>query len=91
MLGVDVDASEDDIKAAFRRRAKELHPDVNKEVRTQSQSNTLRCKVQQQLTQEIVLLIQQIIAYQLIHKQGIWLVPESDTRSCQQASLISSS
>jgi hypothetical protein len=34
LLGLDLDASEEDIKAAFRRRAKELHPDVNKEVGT---------------------------------------------------------
>ncbi|KAF5831747.1 hypothetical protein DUNSADRAFT_12617 [Dunaliella salina] len=31
LLGVEVDASEEEIKAAFRRRAKELHPDVNSE------------------------------------------------------------
>jgi molecular chaperone DnaJ len=29
VLGVSHDASEDDIKKAFRRRARELHPDVN--------------------------------------------------------------
>jgi hypothetical protein len=33
LLGVDVDASEEDIRAAYRRKAKQLHPDVNKEVR----------------------------------------------------------
>lgn len=32
LLGIDIDASDEDIKAAFRRRAKELHPDVNKDV-----------------------------------------------------------
>ena len=32
VLGVDVDASEEDIRAAYRKRAKQLHPDVNKEV-----------------------------------------------------------
>lgn len=32
LLGVDVDASEEDIRAAYRRKAKQLHPDVNKEV-----------------------------------------------------------
>ncbi|GLC58678.1 hypothetical protein PLESTB_001387300 [Pleodorina starrii] len=31
LLGVDPDCDEEDIRAAFRRRAKELHPDVNKE------------------------------------------------------------
>uniref|UniRef100_A0A383VEZ3 J domain-containing protein n=1 Tax=Tetradesmus obliquus TaxID=3088 RepID=A0A383VEZ3_TETOB len=31
VLGVDVDASEEDIRAAYRKRAKQLHPDVNKE------------------------------------------------------------
>lgn len=30
VLGVDRNASEDEIKKAFRRRARELHPDVNK-------------------------------------------------------------
>ena len=30
ILGVDRDASESDIKKAFRRKARELHPDVNK-------------------------------------------------------------
>jgi molecular chaperone DnaJ len=32
VLGVDVDASPDDIKAAYRKKAKELHPDVNSSV-----------------------------------------------------------
>ena len=32
MLGVDSTTDEDDIKAAFRRKVKELHPDVNKNV-----------------------------------------------------------
>jgi curved DNA-binding protein CbpA len=32
VLGVDVDASEEDIRAAYRKKAKQLHPDVNKEV-----------------------------------------------------------
>ncbi|KAG2487508.1 hypothetical protein HYH03_013926 [Edaphochlamys debaryana] len=31
LLGLDPDCEEEDIKAAFRRRAKELHPDINKE------------------------------------------------------------
>ncbi|KAG2424784.1 hypothetical protein HXX76_014208 [Chlamydomonas incerta] len=31
LLGLDPDCDEEDIKTAFRRRAKELHPDVNKE------------------------------------------------------------
>lgn len=30
ILGVSKDASKDDIKSAFRKRARELHPDVNK-------------------------------------------------------------
>jgi len=30
ILGVDKDASQDDIKKAYRRRARETHPDVNK-------------------------------------------------------------
>jgi preprotein translocase subunit Sec63 len=32
MLGLETTATEDEIKAAFRRRAKELHPDVNADV-----------------------------------------------------------
>ena len=32
MLGLEPTASEDEIKAAFRRKAKELHPDVNPDV-----------------------------------------------------------
>lgn len=36
ILGVGVDADEDEIRSAYRRRAKELHPDVNREVRTPS-------------------------------------------------------
>ncbi|KXZ46304.1 hypothetical protein GPECTOR_45g174 [Gonium pectorale] len=31
ILGLEPDCDEDDIRAAFRRRAKEIHPDVNKE------------------------------------------------------------
>eukprot|EP00882_Tetradesmus_deserticola_P002582 GHRQ01002747.1.p1 GENE.GHRQ01002747.1~~GHRQ01002747.1.p1 ORF type:complete len:314 (+),score=89.89 GHRQ01002747.1:822-1763(+) len=31
LLGVDGDASEEDIRAAYRRKAKQLHPDVNKQ------------------------------------------------------------
>ena len=30
VLGVSREATEDEIKKAFRRRARELHPDVNK-------------------------------------------------------------
>lgn len=29
LLGIESDASEDEVKAAYRRVAKELHPDVN--------------------------------------------------------------
>lgn len=32
VLGVEPDASVDDIKQAFRRKAREMHPDVNREV-----------------------------------------------------------
>jgi hypothetical protein len=37
LLGVDVDASEEDVRAAYRRKAKQLHPDVNKEVKLDRQ------------------------------------------------------
>lgn len=36
VLGVEVDASPDDIKAAYRKKAKELHPDVNSSVSSSS-------------------------------------------------------
>jgi hypothetical protein len=32
LLGLEQGASEEEVKAAFRRKAKELHPDVNSEV-----------------------------------------------------------
>ena len=40
VLGVSREATEDEIKKAFRRRARELHPDVNKapDARTSSKS-----------------------------------------------------
>lgn len=33
ILGIDPHAGEDDIKAAFKRRAKEVHPDISTEVK----------------------------------------------------------
>ena len=40
-LGLDPDAKPEDIKAAFRRRAKELHPDRNPSPHAQSQFQDL--------------------------------------------------
>ena len=36
LLGIDQQASEEDIKTAFKKRAKEEHPDVSDEVRESS-------------------------------------------------------
>ena len=41
VLGVDRNASEDEIKKAFRRRARELHPDVNKDENAEDQFKEL--------------------------------------------------
>ena len=41
MLGVETTATEDEIKAAFRRKAKELHPDVNTDVSTMIEYNSM--------------------------------------------------
>lgn len=50
LLGLEQGASEEEVKAAFRRKAKELHPDVNAEVgaqnsRTIGQLSTAQCAV----------------------------------------------
>ena len=41
ILGVSKDASESEIKKAFRRRARELHPDVNKAADAEDQFKEL--------------------------------------------------
>ncbi len=41
VLGVSRDATEDEIKKAFRRRARELHPDVNKDPNAEDQFKEL--------------------------------------------------
>ncbi len=41
ILGVSKDASEDEIKKAFRRRARELHPDINKAPEAEDQFKEL--------------------------------------------------
>lgn len=41
LLGVDDDASADDVKSAFRDRAREYHPDVNDHPQAQQQFKTL--------------------------------------------------
>ena len=41
VLGVSRDATEDEIKKAFRRRARELHPDVNKAADAEDQFKEL--------------------------------------------------
>ena len=41
VLGVSRDANEDEIKKAFRRRARELHPDVNKAANAEEQFKEL--------------------------------------------------
>lgn len=41
ILGVSKDASDSEIKKAFRRRARELHPDVNKAADAEDQFKEL--------------------------------------------------
>ena len=42
VLGVGRDASEDEIKKAFRSKARELHPDVNKAPDAEEQFKELK-------------------------------------------------
>lgn len=41
LLGIDADAPQEDVKRAFRERAREYHPDVNDNPRAQQQFKTL--------------------------------------------------
>ncbi len=42
LMGVDEDASQDEIKSAFREKVREYHPDLNDDPRAQAQFTTLK-------------------------------------------------
>ncbi|KJK51532.1 DnaJ domain-containing protein, partial [Saccharothrix sp. ST-888] len=46
MLGVRRDVGQDEIKQAFRRLARELHPDVNPDAKTQERFNEIKAAYQ---------------------------------------------
>lgn len=60
VLGVDVDASPDDIKAAYRKKAKELHPDVNSSVSTAEQQRQPSCPLYSQMMSCASRLVQRL-------------------------------